>query len=207
MVRSQEFGFIIENVVRTSVFDLPEKINDTKHYDIPCQENKFDTTENISIKTSGSNTICLGDCLRIFNSQQTTLILIMYKQLNSERKITEIIEVNFNSEFKSLLFGSTKKSEIEELNTFIKSIPNGQPSSEIKKTYKKLSLQLKKGLLTFNPKVDSKNQRRLQCSISNFNKILEKYPQFIYSRSKDILRKIKIEDTYNFPKRIRRKKV
>lgn len=202
MVRSQEFGFVIENILRTKVFNLPEKVNDTKHYDIPSNENKFNNTENISIKTSKSNTICLGDCLRIFNSEETTIILVKYKQLHSQRKIVEIIEINFNSEFKTLLFGLITESEIKELQNYIKAIPEGSPSSEIKNTYKKMAQNLKKGILTFNPKVDSKKQRRLQCSISG----IEKYPQFILSKSKDILRGIKIEDTYNFPRRIRKKK-
>jgi hypothetical protein len=205
MVRSQEFGFVIENILRTKIFDLPEKKNDTKHYDIPSIENKFNNTENISIKTSGSNTICLGDCLRIFNSEQTTIILVKYKQLDSQRKIMEIIEINFNSEFKTLLFGLITESEIKELQNYIKAIPAGKASSETKKIYKKMASQLK-GLLTINPKVDSKDQRRLQCSISGLDKLLSKYPQFIRSRSKDTLRGIKIEDTYNFPKRIRKKK-
>jgi hypothetical protein len=205
MVRSQEFGFVIENILRTKVFDLPEKNNDTKHYDIPANENKFDNKENISIKTSGSNIICLGDVLRIFNSEQTTLILIMYSQIQSQRKIKEIIEIKFNSELKTLLFGLTKEEEIKNVQKYIKEIPQGSTSSEIKKTYKKMTKDLKKGLITFNAKVDSKNQRRLQCSIS-VNTLLS-YPQFIISKNKDILREIKIEDTYNFPKRIRNKKI
>jgi hypothetical protein len=204
MVRSQEFGFVIENILRTKVFDLPEKLNDTKQYDIPAEENKFDSTENISIKTSGSNTICLGDCLRIFNSE-TTLILIMYKQLDSKRKITEIIEVTLNQDFKRILFGSITELELKTLVSYIKAIPAGKASSETKKTYKKMASQLK-GLIRINPKVDSKKQRRLQCSIPKIQKLLEQYPQFIRSRSQDTLRGIKIDDTYTCPKRIRKKK-
>jgi hypothetical protein len=42
MSRSQEFGFFVENLVRTEVHNLSPKANDTSVHDITAAENSFD---------------------------------------------------------------------------------------------------------------------------------------------------------------------
>ena len=52
--------------------------------------------------------------------------------------------------------------------------------------------------ITINPKVDSKNQRRVQCSISNFENTLTKY---IVHLSEDTLRNVKLQNSIKSDKR------
>jgi hypothetical protein len=42
-------------------------------------------------------------------------------------------------------------------------------------------------LINISPKVDSHNQRRVQCSIPKINELLDKYPEFIISRTKELI--------------------
>ena len=58
--QSQKHGFIWENEIRNIIFNKKEESNNTDKYDI------ITDTENISIKTTGSNTICCSDILRFF---------------------------------------------------------------------------------------------------------------------------------------------
>ena len=81
--QSQSHGLYWDNEIRVKVFGLDQCINDTKKYDIDASENKFDPSENVSIKTSSNNNIDCGDILRFFNgdfSKKYTIILIRYTQ-------------------------------------------------------------------------------------------------------------------------------
>ena len=58
--QSQKHGFTIENEIRTKVFNLEKKSNDTNTHDIPKKLNKFNSNENISIKSTQSNNVDCG---------------------------------------------------------------------------------------------------------------------------------------------------
>ena len=62
--QSQAHGLFWDNEIRVKVFQLPQCKNDTKKYDIEASENRFDSEENVSIKTSSNNNIDCGDICR-----------------------------------------------------------------------------------------------------------------------------------------------
>lgn len=213
--RSQEFGFQIENLVRTLVHKIPAVKNDTSIHDISKEENALDSTETQSIKTTGGNQIDCGDVLRLFDynyKEKHTMIIFCYKQETSKRVINRVVELNMNEEFKKVLFGSVTREQIEELDTYIKGIPKNQkPTKEHSDSYKKMAKQLKEksnGWISYAPKVDSKSQRRLQCSIRKLNTFIEKNNSLVLSNSTDsMLRGISIPKEHEgFGKRIRHKK-
>ena len=69
--QSQAHGLFWDSEIREKVFELPKCKNDTKKYDICSEENKFNSLENISIKTSSNNNIDCGDILRFYNGDFT----------------------------------------------------------------------------------------------------------------------------------------
>jgi len=187
--RAQEFGFVMENQVR-GAFGLGPNVNGVGVHDITAEENPLNNNETVSIKTvCETGSLCLGDALRVFNydaTQQHTMIVLPYMQLADTRRIKEVIELDWNAEFHSVLFGSATREEIVALDTYIKSIPAGGRTAEHQATYKQMAATLKArsgGWVTYNPKVDSRAQRRLQCSISNLRGFLSNYPQFIRARN------------------------
>jgi hypothetical protein len=197
--QSQAHGLFWDNEIREKVFGLPKCKNDTKKYDICCEENKYNNTENISIKTSSNNNIDCGDILRFYNGDfdnNYTIILIRYVQLNNQKKINEIIEINYNLELRNYLFGSITEDILTNYINLIKAIPNGPVDTEVKQNYKKQKIQLQNQYnmkINISPKVDSKTQRRVQCSIPKVNDILIKFPQNIISRTnKPIIKGIEI---------------
>lgn len=127
LTQSQSHGFVIENLIRELVFLLPGVKNDTSKYDIAAKDNKFDGKENISIKVTGTDTIDCGDIMRVFTSESMTMIVFFYSQANQYTKqINRVVEVNFNSDFHSILFGSVTKKQISSYVEMVKAIPPGK---------------------------------------------------------------------------------
>ena len=213
--QSQSHGLFWDSEIREKIFLLPPCINDCEKFDIPCSKNRFDSKENISIKTSGNNTIDCGDILRFYSrdveDNKITMILVKYKQINNTKQINEILEIDYSDEFKDILFGSVTKDVLENYVQFVKNIPFGNACNEIKNTYKKLKKEIQEKYnmqINISPKVDSKNQRRVQCSIPNFDKLLVKYPKFLISKTcGSLIRGIVITPIIESVKRVRNKKV
>jgi len=189
---------------------LTKSMNDTKKYDIDSIENKFDNTENISIKTYGNNTIDCGDILRFYDNN-CTIIAIKYDQIGDFKVITKITEFRFTTELRDILFGSITKEILEDYVNYIKTINYGCVPSEIKREYKlkKNELQQKYNMLiNISPKLDSNTQRRCQCAIPSIKKLFETYPQFIITETNEpIIRGTQITGNLKSPKRIRTKSV
>jgi len=210
--QSQSHGLIWDSEIRVKVFGLPECINDTRKYDIECQENPFQPNENVSIKTSCSDTIDCGDILRFFNNQftdgiYTNIIIIRYKQVEDTKQIKEIVEFKYDEHVRNFLFGTVSIVDLEQYCGFIKAIPKGTVSQECKMAYKKMKKQLQmdhKMIINISPKVDSKNQRRVQCSIPKMDRLFEQFPQNIISRTKEpVIKGVQITEQIKSPSRIR----
>jgi len=195
MSQEQSHGFCWENDIRMKVFGLQLESNNTDKHDIPANINKFNNNENISIKTTGTNTICMGDILRIYNKDENyehTMIVLKYKQIGNKKKIARIYEYNFNTQMYDHLFGKNWcKEEQDLLHKYVlkvKSIPKKVARSEIREYYNysngddinklRSIIKNKGGHITINPKVDTKSQRRVQCSIGNFTKVLERFKTY-----------------------------
>lgn len=211
--QSQGHGLFWDSQIRESVFGLAPCKNDTKKNDIDAVENKFNSNENISIKTSCGRAVGCGDIIRFFDqdfTNQNTLILLCYNQVGNTKKISEIIEFNITKDVINYLFGNLTIDVIQEYVDFVKSIPSGKVSSEVKKTYKDWKKQLIKNFnakIQINPKVDSGSQRRVQCTISRIDDLIQAFPQNLISRtSSSIVRDVQITESITSTPRKRNKK-
>jgi len=214
--QSQSHGLVWDSEIREKVFGLPQCINDTKKYDVDCSDNKYCPDENVSIKTTCSANIDCGDIIRFYNNdftenKYTNIIIIVYEQHVNTKQIKEIIEFKYNADIRNFLFGTITKEEIEEYNKHIKSIPKGPVSQEIKTTYiqMKQELQARHNMfINISPKVDSKSQRRVQCSIPKMHELFARFPSHILSRSdKALVKNVAISAMITSTKRIRNKKI
>ena len=212
--QSQSHGLYWDNEIRVKVFGLDQCINDTKKYDIDACENKFDLLENVSIKTSSNNNIDCGDILRFFNgdfSKKYTIILIRYTQKDNYKCIKEILEIAYTSALRDHLFGTATQELLQQYVDFIKAIPSGPVIEDIKKEYKARKCELQKECnmaINISPKVDSKSQRRVQCSIPKVDSLLVQFPEIIISRSSEpIVRNVPISSEILSEPRVRNKKI
>lgn len=147
--QSQCHGFYFENEIRHNMFQLPKTKNDTKTHDILHNENKYNSNETISIKTTNSKMLCLGDMLRFYDYDFEkfihTIIIIKYTNNNNMNKITEIIQINYTKELHTFLFGTVKREQLLEYNSYVKSIPKNIEVSQLN-VHRKNALETKNKL-------------------------------------------------------------
>ena len=191
MPENQAHGKSWEKDIALNVFKVTEAPSShTARHDISGQLNRLDNGVNVSIKTTGSDTICMGDVCRVYenvgNGEPIHMVVIMYSQINGIKKRERIIEIDLTNS-RELLFGTAIIDEINELVAYVKSIPkNVHVSAEHSDTYIWMANDISTrhgGCISYNPKVDSKAQRRVQCSISNFSNFVKEHPERIIAES------------------------
>ena len=211
---SQQHGFAWENSIREDVFDLPREKNNTDKHDIPKEKNKYDNNENCSIKTTGSSTIFCSSIENFYEydfSEKNTIIVVWYTQMETEKILKRIYEIDYNQECHKLLFGDLPLEEIKKYVKGVKSIPakvKGEEAIEIfdYKKEKKILEEKYTFAISINPKVDS-SQSRVQCSV-NFKKNLKDYITYESpAESANLLRGKEIISKIKSSKRKRNKKL
>ena len=123
---------------------------------------------NGSIKTTNNNTICCSDLLRKMKHKDYNLIVGVYKQVGNQKKFHTEYEFFITPNDYNILWGDMKYDDVESFVNYVKSIPAGKEAQQSTKSFRNTlqeSVQCKKALFKINPKVDSKNQRRVQCSL------------------------------------------
>jgi len=187
--QEQAHGFIRENQIKTLVFELPSmEKQDTNTHDISHTENKFNSNESCSIKTTQSSVICCGDIIRIHDyiyeinsDRKITIIIIQQEQCGDTKRIVNIVEIPFTKEFHNYLFRPDllHRDDLVCYDKYIREIPPGKKGQQEEKEIRdgwKNSMQEECELgITINPKVDSKKQRRVQCSFSLKNINIQKF--------------------------------
>jgi len=121
-----------------------------------------------SIKSTGSNTIDCADIQKKMQHKQYNLIVGKYDQVGDSKVFHTEYVFFIQPEHHNLLWGNMRMDDIDAFVNYIKSIPSGkvaQQDSKIARKIFKEEIQDKTALYTINPKVDSKNQRRVQCSL------------------------------------------
>jgi len=131
--------------------------------------------KNYSIKATGSSSIGCGDILRFFKhcrDTDFTMIVGVWKQINpTQKQYSEIYEINFTTETFSKVWGSMTLDMLEPFDKYVKSIPPGREARDANKKLwkekrKEIFNQVEKCLMKIDAKIDSKNQRRVQCSVA-----------------------------------------
>jgi hypothetical protein len=145
----------------TSSFDMAKGVGNSKG--------------NYSIKATGNGGIGCGDILRFFKhcrDSEFTMVLGVWKQVNkTQKQYSEIYEIEFNPETFKKVWGNLTVDELEPFVEYVKSI---QPGKEAQITNRKVWKEKRKSIydkvegcvMKIDAKIDSKNQRRVQCSVS-----------------------------------------
>jgi hypothetical protein len=185
MSEVQAHGFSWEKELLAIYGATPEEIkgiNYTSKIDLPGAFNRINGCD-LSIKTTGSNSVCMADCLRLYDmvsGPTIHMVAVQYNQIKDMKKVINIVEVDLTNS-RELLFGTLTRSQIETLDAAVKSVPQKRkPTTEeykhmydIKKDLQKLS-----GAIRLDIKCNSQ-QSRLQCSFNKFKLFLENNPRII----------------------------
>ncbi len=190
----QSHGFSWEKELLTRVYgatlDELAQIPYTSKVDLPASLNRLDGCD-LSIKTTGNpRSVCMADCLRVYDAVSSGepfhLVVILYQQddeLNAKR-ILSVTEIDLTDSVEEL-FGSLTRSQLEELDRAVKSVPQKRKPTddEYKMMYSlRNELQALSGVLHLDIKCNS-TQSRLQCSFSRFPLFLSTYPSRMIAQS------------------------
>jgi hypothetical protein len=209
MTESQAHGFTWETFIKESIYKVADKASYTRKNDIDSNENTIDNCA-VSIKTSGSVSVDMGDARRIFqgtsSGEPLRMILIQYTQDETYKNLKAVLEVDLTGAWQEL-FGDVTYEEISRFHETLKEIPAGQVKN---KDYLAISdsLNMKMGALSVRPKVDSKNQRRLQCSFKNIDDFCQIYPgRLLYKNTEGVLKGMQIVTSILSGRRIRHPRI
>jgi len=141
-------------------------------YDIIRAHNHIND-RNISIKTSCSSSIDCSDIMLFLNSEDLDIVVVLYKQVGDIKEAYKTCVIDFDtfiSHFREDvprycdMDYDTWFHKLQEYIEFVKRIPKGRCED---KSYKYIKKPLcKVPYFNIAPKVDSKSQRRVQCSIN-----------------------------------------
>ena len=121
-----------------------------------------------SIKTSKGNTVDCGDILRRRQETDYNLVVGVYAQCEDNKVFHTEYTFYIRPEHESILWGKMNYNLLAEYVDYIKNIPAGkqaQQETKAKRTVLKNCITDKNALIKIHPKVDSKKQRRVQCSL------------------------------------------
>jgi len=121
-----------------------------------------------SIKTSKGNTVDCGDILRRRQETDYNLVVGCYSQVGDNKVFYSEYTFYIRPEHEQKLWGKMNYNQLAEYVNYIKNIPAGktaQQETKTERTVLKNCISDKNALVKIHPKVDSKNQRRVQCSV------------------------------------------
>jgi hypothetical protein len=181
MTSSQNHGFIVEDIIkqefeRISTFDsVPPPTVHTRYtarFDIPAHRDIYGKGMPTSIKSSkfkGQKTlVCLSDAVRICGLQdaQNTmrLVVALYKQQGQEKLVSEVREYLITPDEWRTLMGDVPVSVIEDFHDSLAQKDHKKARATAKEKKQQIADDYPSAM-RWNAKIDSKNQRRLQCSV------------------------------------------
>ena len=123
---------------------------------------------NGSVKSTGNNTIDCADIQKKMEHTEYNLIVGQYDQVGDSKVFHTEYEFYITPADYGMLWGKMKKEHIDAFVGYVKSIPKGKEAQQETKLARKVfkeEIEDKQALYTINAKVDSKSQRRVQCSL------------------------------------------
>ena len=121
-----------------------------------------------SIKTTNGNKIDCGDVLRRRQETDYNLVVGCYSQVGENKVFHTEYTFYIKPEHEQKLWGRMNYNLLAEYVNYIKNIPAGKKAQQDTKTERTLlknCVSDKNALVKIHPKVDSKKQRRVQCSV------------------------------------------
>ena len=132
-----------------------------------------------SIKTSKGNTVDCGDILRRRQETDYNLVVGCYSQVGENKVFHSEYTFYIRPEHEQKLWGRMNYNQLAEYVDYIKNIPAGreaQQETKTERTVLKNCIEDKNALVKIHPKVDSKKQRRVQCSVKMSDLIKARIP-------------------------------
>ncbi len=163
----QKHGVIFEKWIRDTFFDGYTPRSYTQKWDIPANANKRFGGIPVNPKATKYRTpVDLGDALRQYQIDEPFYFVIGYwQQEESKKRFVNVVAARLDPAEYRKLWGDVKLEDLERLDAIIKQTPDYLEARRLAQAMKKTA-PFNTSIIKLNPKIDSKTQRRLQCSLS-----------------------------------------
>ena len=163
----QNHGVVFEQWIRDTFFDGYTPESYTQKWDIPAAANKKFGGIPVNpkaIKYKGA--VDMGDALRQFDIDEPFWLIIGYWEQRDEiKRFVNIVAQRIEPDEYRKLWGELERADLERLDAVIKTTADYKEARRLAQEIKR-EPKFKTSIITLNPKIDSKGQRRLQCSLS-----------------------------------------
>ena len=164
----QHHGVVFEQWVRDTFFDGYQPSGYTQKWDIPANVNtRYGGIPANPKATRYKSPVDLGDALRQFDVNEPFWLIIGYWDgSEGARKMVNITAVRVEPAVWRKLWGGLTRADLEKLDAVIKDRTLTYEEARRRAQEIKRQPPFAEAAITLNPKIDSKTQRRLQCSLS-----------------------------------------
>ena len=172
MSEVQKHGFDFENWVKETFF-AKFAADYTQKWDVSKEANHLTTIPKefqnlpVSIKTCKfGSPIGFGNALRQFNNEEDFLLIVgFWKQSGSYKNFVAVEGIKILANVWKNLFLPLNLQDLILLDSTIKNIESHYSEARKRAKEIKYSDKFQQTKIVLNPKIDSKTQRRLQCSL------------------------------------------
>jgi len=163
----QSHGYQFEKWVRDTFFDGYQAPSYTQEWDVAKAANKKYGGVPVSVKfTKYGSSVDLGDALRQFSIDEKFMLVIGYwKQEGKRKRIVHLIAPVVTPEQWHKLFEPISRDDLQKLDATVKNRDLTPQQASLAAAQLKHAPPFTEASMTMNPKIDSKGQRRLQCSL------------------------------------------
>lgn len=163
----QQHGLVFEQWVRDTFFDRYEPDSYTQKWDVPAEANLSHGGVPVNPKaTKYRSPVDLGDALRQFDINEPFLLVIGYwRQVEGQKQFVNIVAAHIEPETWRKLWGPVTRADLERLDAIIKDRSLTPAAARAAAKQIKSQPPFNQAIIVLNPKIDSKRQRRLQCSL------------------------------------------
>ncbi|PQV64815.1 hypothetical protein B1R32_10382 [Abditibacterium utsteinense] len=167
----QEHGFTFETWIRATFFDSHEASSYTGKWDIAKDANINYGGLPVSVKTAGyGSPVGFGDALRQFRIEEDFLLIVgFWKQEKEKKRIVNIVAAPITTLRWQSLWHPITFEDLSQLDAVIKNRTLTYQQARTEAQRIKSQLPFTQAHMTVNPKIDSKTQRRLQCTLGFSN--------------------------------------
>jgi hypothetical protein len=163
----QGHGFTFEKWVRQTFFNNFEATSYTGKWDVDKEFNANNGGLPVSIKAASyGSPVGLGDALRQFQIDEDFLLIVgFWRQEENKKRIVNIVAAPITVSLWKSLWHPIALADLKNLDDVIKdrSLTYQQARAEAQRI--KSQPPFTQAHIVVNPKIDSRTQRRLQCSL------------------------------------------
>ena len=163
----QQHGLVFEQWVGDTFFDGYRPRNYTQQWDIPATANTKFGGVPVNPKAAKYGTpVDLGDALRQFQIEESFILAIgFWQQQGDEKRFVNIVAPRIDPVQWRKLWGPITLADLQRLDAIIKDKTLTPEAARATALKIKSSPPFTQSVIVVNPKIDSKTQRRLQCSL------------------------------------------